>query len=404
MGEGSAGSPIIGTPTSPFGNMDFAGPRVISPVHSPPTDPFGEVVNFGASMGDNPAVSPFDALSPGGRVTTPMQPSSGAGSYRGAGMDGKESGFVGSHTDHFQGLDPFDSMGSINQHATHRFGDMSAAASMETWGDLGAFAKEEPSSDATQFDAMSPAPRSNDMAQTPVNFASQGYFDSQPPQPQPRLPQQHPQPRPRPRPVPSQPPARPAKKPFLRQQDTAGLSSTPGFNIWKPPVPSTPKPAIGNPQQHSSAVPSASNAPFLPQSQPEVKVEIEDDLLSQPYNADIPVASPSNVMPSSVTSPTLDTPSAASPVRPLHFPRPVMSLTDPPADPPSSTCTTPAGSQTLARAGARRSVGSRKGDDPPVVPRGAEAAERSDPGDGRSTRLPGYVCRHPFVPAGSPLT
>ncbi|MBE3041430.1 hypothetical protein IMZ48_02375 [Candidatus Bathyarchaeota archaeon] len=325
MGE-AAGSPIIGTPTSPFGRMDFAAPQVTSPVQSPPTDPFGELANFGTSMGHNPAASPFDTMSPGGRVTTPMQPSAGAGTYRDAGMHGTEDTFVGSHADHFQGLDPFNSMGSINQHVTHQFGDMSAAASMETWGDLGVFAKEEPSSEPTQFDAISPAPRNNDMAQTPMqtsmNFTGQGYFGSQPPQPPPQMPQQQPRqqpqlpPRSRPRPVPSQPPARPAKKPFLRQQDTAGEGSTPGFNIWKPPVPSTPKPAIGHIQQRSSAMSPTSNVPFLPLSQSDVKAEPGITLSSQQYDADMRVTSPNTAMPSSVASPMRDTPSVSSPVRP----------------------------------------------------------------------------------------
>lgn len=317
MGEASAGSPIIGTPTSPFGNMDFSAPRVISPVQSPPADHFGELVSFGTSMGDNPAVSPFDTMPPSGRATTPMQQSSGTGAYRDTGMDGKEStSFVGSSTDHFQTLDPFGTMSPANnQQQTHQYGDMSAAASMETWGDLGIFAKEEPSTDPTHFDAISPAPRRNDTIQTPINFAGQGYFDSQHTHSQPRLPQQHSQQRPRA--VPSQPPARPAKKPFLRQQqDTAGHTSTPGFNIWKPPVPSTPKPAIGNTQQHSSSMPSASNTSYLPQSQSNLRVQTERTQSPQTCNTDVPVTSPGSAMRSSITSPMQETPSVASEVCP----------------------------------------------------------------------------------------
>lgn len=317
MGEGSAGSPIIGTPTSPFGNMDFSAPNVISPVQSPPGDQFGELVNFGTSMGDSSAVSPFDAMSPGAGVTTPMQPSSGADTYRDAGMGGKEStSFLGSSTDHFQGLDPFNSMSPANnQQQTSQFGDMSAAASMETWGDLSILGKEEPSTDSTQFDAISPAPRGNGTIQTPMDFAGQGYIDSQPSQSQPRLQQQQSQSRPRA--VPSQAPARPAKKPFLRQQqDTASHTFTPGFNIWKPPVPSTPKPAIGNTQQHSSSVPSTSNTVFLPQAQSNLQVQTENTPTSQPYNAEVAVTSPGSAMRSSVTSAAQAAPSAAPDVRP----------------------------------------------------------------------------------------
>ena len=311
IGDGSVGSPIIGTPTSPFGTMDFGHQRV----QSPPTDQFGDLAHFGTSMGDNHPVSPFDAMSPGARGATPMQPSSAAGSY----IKDSASSFVGSPTDHFQGLDPFNSLSSINhqQQSTHQFGDMSASASMETWGDLGFFTKQEPSSDPPQFDAISPAPGSNDVSShTPMSFTGQGYFDSRPPQ-LPRRPPQEQQPQPPPRPAPSQPPARPAKKPFLRQQqDTAAHASTPGFNIWKPPVPSTPKPAIGHTQQHSSSsVPSSSNAPYLPQSRSNLRVQTENTLSPQPSSADIPVTSPGNVMASSVTSPILGTPSTTSEVR-----------------------------------------------------------------------------------------
>lgn len=312
MGGAANASPIVGTPSSPFGNMDFSAPRVISPVQSPPTDPFGDLSHFGSSMGDNPAASPFDAMSPGGRVTSPMQPPSGVGTYGSLGMDTKDNAsFVGSPTDHFQGLDPFQSMNSThNQHSNHQFGDMSAAVSMETWGDLGVFTKQEPSVDTPQFENIPPAPGNSDAVHTPVNFAGQSYFQAQPQQLQ-----QQQQPQPQPRPAPSQPPARPAKKPFLRQQNTAG-SSTPGFNIWKPPVPTKPKPVIGN-TQHTST-PSTSNQSYLPQSRSGLRLQTENTISPQPYNADMLVTSPDTVMSSSVASPLRDTPSAASPVRPYE--------------------------------------------------------------------------------------
>lgn len=382
MGGAPNASPIIGTPASPFANMDFSAPRVISPVQSPPTDPFGDLSHFGSSMGDNPAASPFDAMSPGGRVTSPMQPPSGVCTYGSLGMDTKDnSSFVGSPTDHFQGLDPFQSMNSThNQHSTHQFGDMSAAVSMETWGDMGVFAKQEPSADTPQFKNIPPAPSSD--VHTPVNFGGQSYFQVQPQQ------QQQQQPQLPPRPAPSNPPARPAKKPFLRQQQNT-TGSTPGFNIWKPPVPTKPKPAISNTKHKST--PSTSSQSYAPQSRSGLRLQTENTMSPQPYTADMAVTSPDTIMSPSVASPIQEAPSAASPVRPHEPARPPLSnkLF---SETPSPTRATPSGHPAFPRAGTRRGVGIRQGHDPPPVPRGTEAAERSHPGDGGTAQLPGYVC------------
>ncbi|SPN98764.1 uncharacterized protein DNG_01805 [Cephalotrichum gorgonifer] len=341
---GSAASPIIGTPTSPFGSMDFSAPRVLSPVQSPSADPYGDLVHFGTSMGDNPPLTPFDHMSPGGGVTSPMQPQSGVDTYASLGMDGKEaSSFVGSPTDHFQGLDPFNSMNSLaNQHSTHsQFAHMSAAASIDTWGDLSVFVKQEPSADTAQFNSISPAPRSS-VVDTPMDFAGQGYFSShahqQPPQLQPEYqqhqhqqhqsqPHQSHQPQLQQRRAHGQPPARPAKKAFLRQQNTAGSTSTPGFNIWKPPVPTTPKPVISHTHQQSSSISSTPNASFLPHSQSGLRIQTDRAPSPQPPNTDMSITSP-DIMPSSVASPIQGTLSAASPnppplpVRPQQGARP----------------------------------------------------------------------------------
>lgn len=320
--SGAMASPIVGTPTSPFGNIDYSAPRVTSPIQSPSIDPYGDIGALANLGGNNGSVSHFDAMSSADRVTSPMQ-TTGMHAFD-LGLDTKQNAqFVHTPTDAFQNLDPFQSMNSVanHQHSQLSYADMGSTSSTDPFADLGLLIKQEPNVDSGHFDGMSPGPQSASTVHTPMNFANQGYFQpqtlqshSQPQQhSQPQLHQHQPQ-----------PPPPPAKKPFLsrNQQDMAGNQSTPGFNMWRPPVPSTPKPVISHSQQPStssitSATPNKSAA-FLAQSRAELRIQTDhkpgmSQEQQQPFSANMSIASPNNViLPSSVDN-TVQSPSGASP-------------------------------------------------------------------------------------------
>ncbi|PKS11045.1 hypothetical protein jhhlp_002806 [Lomentospora prolificans] len=319
---GSMASPIVGTPTSPFGNIDYSAPRVVSPIQSPSIDPYGDIGALANLGGNNGTHSHFDAMSSADRVSSPMQ--TAGMSALDLGLDTKQTAqFVNSPTDAFQNIDPFLSMNSVasHQHSQVSFADMGSTQSTDPFAGLGLLIKQEPNVDSGHhFDGLSPGSRSASTVHAPMNFANQGYFQPQAlsshtqTQQDTQQQQQHQQQR---------PPPPPAKKSFLsrNQQDVGGTQSTPGFNMWRPPVPSTPKPVISHSQQPSkssitSTTPNKSAA-FLAQSRAELRIQTDHQpsipQQQQPFSASMSITSPNSViLPSSVDT-TVHNPSVASP-------------------------------------------------------------------------------------------
>ena len=340
---GTMGSPIIGTPTSPFGNMDYSAPRVVSPIQSPSVDPYGDIGVLAGIGVSNAAASPFDAMSAADRVTSPMETTGvDAFDFR---MDTKPPPqFVHTPTDAFQSLDPFQSLNpAVNHHQPAppqvSFSGMASPSSTDPFGDIGLLIKQEPNVDQVEFGGLSPAPRSATTVHAPIDFSNPGYFQAQQPLQQSHSHQQHPQ-QPlhhthqqhHPQQHQPQPPPPPAKKLFLSrsQQDMSGNQSTPGFNIWRPPVPSTPKPVLTHSQQASSGSISSSAAPnksaaFLAQSRAELRIQTDHpNVMShhqhqqqqqQPFSSTLSITSPTSaILPSSSTENPVQSPLAASPV------------------------------------------------------------------------------------------
>lgn len=417
-------SPMAGTPTSPFGNIDYSAPSVVSPIQSPAIDPsidpYGDIGAL-ANLGSNGGASQFDSMSSVDRVHSPMQQTTAMGAFQ-LGLDSKPTAqFGNTPTDAFQSLDPFQAMSSVaanHHHGQVSFVDMAANSSSDPFADLGLLIKQESNMESGHFDAGNLSPRSAGGAiHSPLHFANQGYF--QPPALQShsqlqKQRQQHPQQQATPlhqqqqhqQHGQAQPPPPPAKKPFLsrNQQDIAGNQSTPGFSMWRPPVPSTPKPLVSHSQQPSSgsissATPNKSAA-FLAQSRAELRIQTDNapslsqQQQQQTFNGTLSVASPT----SRLVTPSMDSavrsPSVASPVNIIleAFWLIFRMLINDGLEPASSSRTAePAGVATVQGTGPRRSMGVYENDNSTVVSRGAETAKGSHPGDGGSARLPSDV-------------
>jgi hypothetical protein len=205
-------SPGLNTPTSPFGAFDFGAPRVGSPVQSPMVDVFGNVDDL-ARFGN--ATASFSSLDQTALGTSPIPNPAG---------DGFGS-LAYSSVSAFQNLEPFKTTPQGNSHHTQQAGGSGGTGG---FGEPNIQIKVEdavPSPMATQFGSQqSSSPPKDFRPPLPPRKAFLQSYQAQNAMPS----QTHNQNQ-------NQNPTTPAH---------TTTPSTPGFNIWRPPIPSTPKPVL----------------------------------------------------------------------------------------------------------------------------------------------------------------
>jgi len=244
---GSVGltSPGINTPATPFGGFDFGAPRVTSPTESPMVDSFGNVDDL-VRFGNATSFSSMNHTSMGASPPIQSPVSDNFGNM--GSPPGVAPTFINSSVSTFQNVDPFKSNPHGNDHNVHQ---MSTAGSRggNGFGDMNVQVKHEnqvSSPAATQFGSINAVAGGNSTSQT----RSSPTKDFRPPLP--------------------------PRKAFLHglqaqnqmrtqsqghQQQTQNTESptpnpsTPGFNIWRPPIPTTPKPVLAHNHQQQNSQP-----------------------------------------------------------------------------------------------------------------------------------------------------